>query len=241
MQRLRLVRPELLDAAGAQRVRDLRVQLVRQRDRARLPPVLRRLHDEPLVLAPGREQLVPRLDVTHDGHRCETRRVLRCAYVDLDRALLGRDGSFLHDADGRFSVLGARALEACERAGAEVVMHGDRDDVGAIAELLGLRAWIAGTTLVLDGEELDAADLAEAIARHLRARACEPEDALSVGADLTPATVVGTHWLVGARPEDDPLLGLELDRAPNVRLVESAGGGPALYEAVVTTLAEQRG
>ena len=28
---------------------------------------------------------------------------------------------------------------------------------------------------------------------------------------------------------------------PNVRLVESAGGGPALYEAVVTTLAEQRG
>ena len=167
--------------------------------------------------------------------------MLRCAYVDLDRALLGRNGSFLHDADGRFSVLGARALEACERAGAEVVVHGDRDDVGAIAELLGLRAWISGTTLALDGEELDAADLAEAIARHLRARACEPEDALSVGADLTPATVVGTHWLVGARPEDDPLLGLELDRAPNVRLVESAGGGPALYEAVVTTLAEQRG
>ena len=127
--------------------------------------------------------------------------MLRCAYVDLDRALLGRNGSFLHDADGRFSVLGARALEACERAGAEVVVHGDRGDV----------------------------------------RACEPEDALAVGADLTPATVVGTHWLVGARPEDDPLLGLELDRAPNVRLVESAGGGPALYEAVVTTLAEQRG
>ena len=75
----------------------------------------------------------------------------------------------------------------------------------------------------------------------MRARACVPEDAISVGADLAPATVVGTHWLVGARPAEDPLLGLELDRAPNVRLVESPGGGPALYEAVVTTLAERRG
>ncbi len=165
--------------------------------------------------------------------------MLRCAYVDLDRALLGRGGSFLHDAEGRFSLLGARALEACARADAEVVIHGE--DAGAIGALLGLRAWIAGDTLVLDGEELVAGDLAEAIGRHLRARACVREDALSVGADLTPATVVGTHWLVGARPEDDPLLGLELDRAPNVRLVEAAGGGPALYEAVVTTLAEQRG
>lgn len=165
--------------------------------------------------------------------------MLRCAYVDLGRALLGRGGSFLHDAEGRFSLLGARALEACERAGVEVVVHSPGDDAG-VAGLLGLRAWIAGDTLMLDGEELAAGDLAEGIARHLRARACAPEDALSVGADLTPATVVGTHWLVGVRPEDDPLLGLELDRAPNVRLVESPGGGPALYEAVVTTLAEQR-
>jgi len=167
--------------------------------------------------------------------------VLRCAYVDLDRALLGRGGSLLHDAEGRFTLLGARALEACERADAEVVVHGAAGDVGAVAELLGLRAWIAGDTLLLDGEVVVAADLAEAIARHMRARACAPDDALAVGADLTPATVVGTHWLVGGRRDDDPLLDLELDRAPNVRFVESPGGGPALYEAVVTTLAEQRG
>jgi hypothetical protein len=46
-------------------------------------------------------------------------------------------------------------------------------------------------------------------------------------------------WLVGGRPAEDPLLGLELDRHPNVRMAET-GGGPAAYEAVVTTLAEGR-
>ena len=168
--------------------------------------------------------------------------MLRCAYADLDRALLGAGGSFLHDADGRFSVLGARALEACVRADVEVVAHAARarDELDPVAELLGLRAWIAGDLLVLDGEELATDGLEDAMARHLRARACAPEDALSVGAGLAPATVVGTHWLVGGEPAADPLLGLELDRHPNVRIVEAPGGGPALYEAVVTTLAEAR-
>ena len=45
---------------------------------------------------------------------------LRCVYCDLDGTLLGADASFLHDAEGGFSLLGARALEACARAGAEV-------------------------------------------------------------------------------------------------------------------------
>ena len=47
---------------------------------------------------------------------------LRCVYVDLDGTLMGAGGSFLRDADGGFTLLGARALEACERAGAEVVI-----------------------------------------------------------------------------------------------------------------------
>jgi hypothetical protein len=169
--------------------------------------------------------------------------VLRCAYVDLDHALLGRGGSLLHDADGRFSLLGLRAFEACERAGAEVVIHSarPREGVEPIAELLGVRAWIAGAgdVLMLDGEELAPGDLEEAIAQHMRARDCPPADALAVGPDLGPAAVVGTLWLVGGQPAEDPLLGLELDRHPNVRMTET-GGGPAAYEAVVTTLAEGR-
>ena len=68
VQRLGLVRPELVHPAGAQRGRDVRVQLAGQRDGARGAPVLRRLHDEPLVLAPCGEQRVPGLDVADDGH-----------------------------------------------------------------------------------------------------------------------------------------------------------------------------
>src|SRR5215211_3675680 len=58
-----LVRPEPLDAARLQRVRDLRMELVGQRDLAGAAAVLGGLHDEPLVLPPGGEQLVPWLDL----------------------------------------------------------------------------------------------------------------------------------------------------------------------------------
>ena len=51
---------------------------------------------------------------------------LRAVYVDLDDTLLGRGGSLLHDGDGAFSLLGVRALEACGRAGAEVVLVSGR-------------------------------------------------------------------------------------------------------------------
>ena len=81
----------------------------------------------------------------------------RCVYVDLDGTLLGRDGSLLHDADGAFSLLGVRALEACARAGAEVVLFSgrrqrERREPGPAdrAAELHLRG---GRGLVLDGEE----------------------------------------------------------------------------------------
>jgi hydroxymethylpyrimidine pyrophosphatase-like HAD family hydrolase len=81
---------------------------------------------------------------------------LACVYIDLDGTLLGRDGSFLHDGEGAFSLLGARALEACARADAEVVLFSGRRraNVEAPARLLGQRAYIyeAGAALVLDGE-----------------------------------------------------------------------------------------
>jgi hypothetical protein len=163
--------------------------------------------------------------------------VLRCVYVDLDRTLRGAGGSVLHDADGRFTLLGARALEACWRADAELVLHG-ADDPAESARLLGLRAWIAGDVLVLDGDEVPADGLADAVGRHMRARACAREDAIAVGAEPGLEAVVGTLWLAG-RALDDPLLRLELEERPRVRMAEERGPA-AVYEAVVTTLAEAR-
>ena len=166
--------------------------------------------------------------------------MLRCVYVDLERTLRGAAGSFLHDADGAFTLLGARALEACDRAGAEVVPHSGEpaEDVEPVARLLGARAFIADDVLVLDGDEQDTDGLADAVARHLRARACPPEDAIAVGAELGLEAVVGTLWLAGGALED-PLLRLELEDRDRVRMAEERGPA-ALYEAVITTLAERR-
>ena len=81
---------------------------------------------------------------------------LRCVYLDLDGTLLGRDGSLLHDADGAFTLLGARALEACARADVEVCLYSGRTRAGLVrdARLLGVRsvAFEAGAGLVVDGE-----------------------------------------------------------------------------------------
>jgi hydroxymethylpyrimidine pyrophosphatase-like HAD family hydrolase len=81
---------------------------------------------------------------------------MRCLYVDLDGTLLGPDASLLTGADGRFSLLGARALEACTRAGAEVVIYSGRkqSSVFEAARLIGARSYIfeLGCGLILDGE-----------------------------------------------------------------------------------------
>ncbi|MBA2240438.1 MAG: HAD hydrolase family protein [Solirubrobacterales bacterium] len=81
---------------------------------------------------------------------------MRCVYTDLDGTLLGRHGSLFRDAEGGFSLLQARALEACHRAGAEVViMSGRREaSVACDARMIGQRSYIyeAGCGVVLDGE-----------------------------------------------------------------------------------------
>jgi hydroxymethylpyrimidine pyrophosphatase-like HAD family hydrolase len=81
---------------------------------------------------------------------------LRCVYTDLDGTLLGAGASFLHDADGAFSLLGARALEACARAGVEVVIYTGRHRATVFrdARTLGLSSYICevGACVVLDGE-----------------------------------------------------------------------------------------
>jgi phosphoglycolate phosphatase len=81
---------------------------------------------------------------------------LRCVYTDLDGTLLGRFGSLFRDAEGEFSMRQARALEACHRAGVEVViMSGRREaQVMADARLLGQSSYIyeAGCGVVIDAE-----------------------------------------------------------------------------------------
>jgi hydroxymethylpyrimidine pyrophosphatase-like HAD family hydrolase len=82
---------------------------------------------------------------------------VRAVYVDLDATLLGPGGVLLRGADGAFALDGVRALQACDRAGAEVVLMSGRRQaqVGEDARLIGQTAYIfeAGSCLVLDGEE----------------------------------------------------------------------------------------
>src|SRR4051812_35503056 len=82
---------------------------------------------------------------------------LRCVYTDLDGTLLGKNGSLLHDADGNFTLLGARGLEACARAGVEVVIKSGRrkETVASNARLMGQTSYIyeVGAGVVIDGEE----------------------------------------------------------------------------------------
>ncbi|MDX6649818.1 MAG: hypothetical protein QOJ97_1769 [Solirubrobacteraceae bacterium] len=82
---------------------------------------------------------------------------MRCVYLDLDGTLLGRGASLLRDGEGNFSHLGVRALEACFRADAEVVIYSGRrrEQVHEDARLIGSTAFIyeVGSALVVDGEE----------------------------------------------------------------------------------------
>jgi hydroxymethylpyrimidine pyrophosphatase-like HAD family hydrolase len=81
---------------------------------------------------------------------------LRCVYTDLDGTLLGRGGSLFHDSDGEFSMLQARALEACHRADVEVVIKSGRRETSVLedAKLMGHRSYICevGAVVVIDGE-----------------------------------------------------------------------------------------
>ena len=83
-------------------------------------------------------------------------RSVRCVYMDLDGTLLGPGASLVRGADGRFSGLGVRALEACWRASVEVVIYSGRkqSSVFESARLLGCGAYIfeLGCGLVVDGE-----------------------------------------------------------------------------------------
>lgn len=81
---------------------------------------------------------------------------LSCVYTDLDGTLLGPGGVLFRDAEGEFSMAQARGLEACARAGVEVViMSGRREpQVREAARLMGQTSYIyeAGCAYAIDGE-----------------------------------------------------------------------------------------
>ena len=81
---------------------------------------------------------------------------MRCVYTDLDGTLLGKGASLFRTAEGDFTMLAARALEACHRAGVEVVIKSGRRRAQVMedARLLGQTSYIfeVGSGLVIDGE-----------------------------------------------------------------------------------------
>ena len=88
---------------------------------------------------------------------------IRCVYTDLDGTLLGRGASLFRTAGGDFTLLAARALEACHRAGAEVVIKSGRRRAQVMedARLIGQTSYIfeVGAGLVIDGETTFLTDL----------------------------------------------------------------------------------
>jgi hydroxymethylpyrimidine pyrophosphatase-like HAD family hydrolase len=81
---------------------------------------------------------------------------LSCVYTDLDGTLLGQGASLFRDAEGGFSLAQSRGLEACHRAGVEVViMSGRREpQVHEAARLMGQTSYIyeAGCAFAIEGE-----------------------------------------------------------------------------------------
>jgi hydroxymethylpyrimidine pyrophosphatase-like HAD family hydrolase len=69
---------------------------------------------------------------------------LRCVYADLDGTMLGRGASLVRDAEGNFSSLAVRGLEAAHRAGAEVVIKSGRRKAQVLedARIIGQRSFI---------------------------------------------------------------------------------------------------
>ena len=151
------MRPQPLDAARPQRVGDLGVQVVGDRrlaagprvDGARGPaarPSARPRAARPTARCRGPRPRLSRLDAC-------------CRALPTSTSTgpcWAAAASLLHDGDGGFTLLGARALEACARAEVEVVPYSGRRQSTLLddARLLGLRAYIfeAGCGLVLDGE-----------------------------------------------------------------------------------------
>lgn len=82
---------------------------------------------------------------------------VRCVYTDLDGTLLGPGASLFRGGEGAFTLIAARGLEACHRAGVEVVPISGRRraQVAEPARLIGASSYCfeIGGGLVVDGEQ----------------------------------------------------------------------------------------
>lgn len=82
---------------------------------------------------------------------------LRCVYVDLDGTLLGARASLMHDDEGKVTMDGVRAVEACLRAEVEICIFSGRRQAQVLedARLLGQDAYIfeVGSGLVVGDNE----------------------------------------------------------------------------------------
>jgi hydroxymethylpyrimidine pyrophosphatase-like HAD family hydrolase len=81
---------------------------------------------------------------------------MRCVYLDLDGTLLGAGASIVHDGDGNVSLAAMRAIEACHRAGVQIVLVSGRREaqVREDTRLLGGSAYAfeSGACLVIGDE-----------------------------------------------------------------------------------------
>lgn len=155
----RLNRHQPLSDLGPMAYAVLRTVLERLRDEGRLLDG----HAPPLQTAEGRLVQVETVRRPPYGSlRARTARSLadpmglRCVYTDLDGTLLGAGASLFHTGDGAFTLLPARALEACHRAGVEVVCVSGRRRAQVMedARLIGQSSYVfeVGSGVVVDGE-----------------------------------------------------------------------------------------
>ena len=111
-------------------------------------------------------------------------------YVDLDATLLGEGGSLLRDGDGRFSLLGARALEVIARVSAELVLFSGRrrSMLHEDARILGAGSYVfeAGAGYVL-GDGRGGWDAPEWLAGELRREAIVASGAVDLLLERFPS------------------------------------------------------
>lgn len=81
---------------------------------------------------------------------------LRAVYTDLDGTLLGKRGSLFADHEGNFSLSQAKALQACHRAGVEVVIMSGRREAQVVSDsrLMGQSSFVyeTGCAVGIEGE-----------------------------------------------------------------------------------------
>ena len=143
---------------------------------------------------------------------------IRCVYTDLDGTLLGRGASLFRDADGNFTLLPARALEACHRAGVEVVLKSGRRKASVMedAKLLGLSSYaqehFAAEESVMEETAYPATDSHVAEHRAFAAKVQEFTQASEIGDTGVSLEVVSYlgEWLQHHLSVTDHALGVHL-------------------------------